>query len=159
MDAAHRHIGDEKCSTRCQSCISELSVNRALWGDRQLKLTHYCCRWNRHYDSLCRLSVLHKYNMILANWLYGMYFCSLWSSILPNSITILCHLCHTILMCHQYVSILHQDSITYLTTLQLVLISPSHLSILHNEHSALLTLSRIEEIVTRQTLIHLLLCR
>ena len=159
MDAAHRHIGDEECSTRCQSCIPELSVHRTFWRSGQLKLTHYCRRWNRHYDSLCRLSVLHKDNMILAYWLDGMYLCSFRRSILPYGISVLCHLCHAILMCHQYVSVPHQDSIAYLATLQLVLISPRHLPVLYNEHPALLTLPRIKEIVTRQAVIHHLLCR
>lgn len=125
-------------------------MNGALLIVGYLELTHDATIGYLHHYHLGGFAILHKHHMMATDGLDGVYLGSLGGSILPHGLTFLRHFGHTILMGHEDMTIGHQHGIAYLTTLQMVIVTPRHLSVFDNEHAALLALTGIEKVVTRQ---------
>ena len=86
--------------------------------------------------------------------LYGVNLASLGSIIAPDGVAVLVEFSNTVLVGNEYVTVGQQYGVANLAA-SLLLVSPAYLSILHDEHTQALTLSGIEEVVARQTLVRL----
>ena len=96
--------------------------------------------------------------MCLSDGLQSVNLGAFGGSIAPKGLSLLVHLCYTILVSYHDVAIAQEDCIADFAALQPIVVAPLYLTVFDDEHASLLALTGVEEVMSLEAVIDIL-CR